>query len=66
MVTIGGQLIQPTYATAKTIANKLLGWERSKTWNIGFDASFLNDRINVVADYYITNSDDVIWKKIFL
>lgn len=62
MVTIGGQLIQPTYATAKTIANKLLGWERSKTWNIGFDASFLNDRINVVADYYITNSDDVIWK----
>jgi TonB-linked SusC/RagA family outer membrane protein len=62
MITIGGQLIQPTYSATKTIANKLLGWERSKTWNIGFDASFLNDRINVVADYYITNSDDVIWK----
>lgn len=62
MITIGGQLIQPTYTTAQTIANKTLTWERSKTWNFGVDASFLNDRINVVADYYITNSDDVIWK----
>ncbi len=62
MITIGGQLIQPTYTTAQTIANKFLTWERSKTWNIGFDASFLNDRINVVADYYITNSEGVIWK----
>lgn len=62
MITIGGQLIQPTYTTSQMIANKTLTWERSKTWNFGFDASFLNDRINVVADYYITNSEDVIWK----
>ncbi len=61
LVTIGGQLIQPTYSTTQIIANKDLTWERSKTWNIGLDASFLNDRINVVADYYITNSDGVIW-----
>ncbi len=62
MITIGGQLIQPTYTTSQMIANKTLTWERSKTWNFGVDASFLNDRINVVADYYITNSEDVIWK----
>jgi TonB-linked SusC/RagA family outer membrane protein len=62
MTTIGGQLIQPTYTTTQVVPNKFLTWERSKTWNIGFDASFLNDRINVVADYYITNSEGVIWK----
>ncbi len=61
LTTIGGQLIQPTYFPTKTIANKELTWERSKTWNIGLDANFFNDRITVVVDYYNTNSDGVIW-----
>lgn len=61
LITIGGQLIQPTYYPTKTIANKELTWERSKTWNVGLDANFFNDRITVVVDYYNTNSDGVIW-----
>lgn len=38
-------------------------WERSHNWNIGLDASFFNNRIDLSADYYITNTDGVIWKQ---
>jgi hypothetical protein len=40
-----------------------LTWERSHNWNIGLDASFFNNRIDLSADYYITNTDGVIWKQ---
>lgn len=53
-----------TVATAsfpEIITNAALGWERSKSWNIGLDASFFNNRIDLTADYYITNTEDVIW-----
>lgn len=63
MFTLGGQLIQPTYTLTKTIANQSLTWERSKSTNIGVDASFLNNCINVTLDYYNTNTEGVIWDK---
>jgi TonB-linked SusC/RagA family outer membrane protein len=44
-------------------ANANLTWERSHTTNIGVDAGFLNSRIILTADYYITNTDGVIWTK---
>lgn len=30
------------------LANKALGWEISKTWNVGLDFGFLNNRLMVV------------------
>lgn len=35
-----------------------LKWERSTTFNVGFDFGFWGDRINILADYFIRNVDD--------
>lgn len=40
--------------------NPNLKWERSEAYNIGLDLNFLNNRINVTADYYYTQTKDMI------
>ncbi len=57
----GGSVITSMYD--KNIANLNLGWEKSKSWNIGVDASFLNGRIDFTMDLYRTKTDDVIYDK---
>lgn len=47
----------------QNIANFDLGWEKSKNWNIGIDAAFLNGRIDATIDYYSTKTEDVIYEK---
>jgi len=42
------------------IANTGLRWESVKKANIGYDASFLNERLNVTFDYYNNNSTSMI------
>lgn len=44
-------------------ANQDLTWERSYNTNIGIDADLLNARIRFTGDFYITNTDGVIWTK---
>ncbi len=61
-LTLGGEKTQ-IYNLTKIIANPELTWERSKNTNIGIDASFLNNRINVTLDMYKTKTEGVIWKK---
>ncbi|MDO5446255.1 MAG: TonB-dependent receptor [Prevotellaceae bacterium] len=61
--TLGGQLIQPVYLNTQAVSNRSLQWERSKSWNFGIDANFFNSRINLVLDYYITNTNGVFWSK---
>ena len=51
------------YYYPQELSNAMLTWERSKNTNIGIDASFLNNRIELTADYYITKTDGVIWKQ---
>ena len=60
IMSLGGVQTTNNYFPTK-ITNAALGWERSKSWNFGIDASFLNNRIDLAAEYYITNTDDVIW-----
>ncbi|MCM1050439.1 MAG: TonB-dependent receptor [Paenibacillus sp.] len=43
------------------ISNKDLTWERSKSWNFGVDLGLLNNRIDMALEYYLTNTDGVIW-----
>lgn len=45
------------------LSNATLTWERSKSWNFGLDLGLFNNRIDLSAEYYITNTDDVIWKQ---
>lgn len=60
--SIGG--VQETiYNFSQNYANPNLGWEKSYNTNIGVDMAFLNNRIDFTADYYITKTEGVIWKK---
>lgn len=56
---IGGQTV-PVTQFAQMIANPDLGWEKSYNTNIGIDASFLNNRIDLTLDWYSTTTKDVI------
>lgn len=51
------------YQFPQILTNPLLTWERSKNTNIGIDASFFNNRIDLSADYYFTKTEGVIWKQ---
>jgi len=43
------------------IENNLLGWETTRQHNIGMDISLFRSRVNVVLDYYIKNTTDVLF-----
>ncbi|TFV97692.1 SusC/RagA family TonB-linked outer membrane protein [Algoriphagus kandeliae] len=43
-----------------SIANDELGWEVSKSFNIGTDLYFFDNRIRLLADYYIKNTNDLL------
>lgn len=59
---LGGVLTNTAYLP-QIISNPDLTWERSKSWNIGLDLGLFNNRVDLAAEYYITNTDDVIWKQ---
>lgn len=42
------------------IVNPDLSWEKSKTMDVGFDASFIKSRINLSFDYYTKYSSDLL------
>ena len=50
-----------TYRPAQ-IANKDIKWESQEQWNVGLDLGFLHDRINLVVDFYIKESKDMLMK----
>ncbi len=48
---------QPGFA-AGSVTNTDLRWERSSTTNFGLDMGLLNNRVTLIADYYIRNVYD--------
>ncbi len=46
-----------------TVGNSMLRWETVEDFNIGVDAGFLNNRLNVTADIYQKTSKDMLLKK---
>lgn len=48
---------------SQSISNKNLGWEKSYMLDLGFDLGLLNDRIDVVFDWYRTDTKDVLYEK---
>ena len=63
MTILGGGLADTSYFT-ENIANLSLTWEKSKSWNFGLDASVLNGRIDLTADYYRTKTEGVIYSRL--
>lgn len=60
VIGLGSEEIN-SYYYPKKLSNPALTWERSKNTNIGLDVSLFNNRIDLAMEYYITNTDGVIW-----
>jgi len=43
------------------VANAAIKWEDVAQWNIGVDASFLNNRLNTTIEYYEKNTSDMLY-----
>ena len=59
IVTVFGGAIVPGSTKVKLV-NAGLVWETKETVNVGFDASFLNQRLTVSAEYYNSKTSDVL------
>ncbi|SFD62626.1 SusC/RagA family TonB-linked outer membrane protein [Spirosoma endophyticum] len=46
--------------TIGNLGNPNLRWERSRQFDLGFDLTLLNNRLNVTYDYYFKNTDGLI------
>ncbi|MCS3800670.1 SusC/RagA family TonB-linked outer membrane protein [Niastella sp. OAS944] len=42
------------------VADKTLGWESTSQYNFGIDVTTLRNRLSVIANYYISNSYDLL------
>lgn len=50
-----------SYVTLSQLGNSDLSWETSKQFDAGLDLSFLNDRIQVITDFYIKRNCDLLF-----
>ena len=50
-----------TGAIQQSYANELVSWETSISQNIGFDLSFMKNRLTFAADFYKTNKEDMLF-----
>jgi len=46
-----------------TMGNSDLGWEKTESWNTGFESSWLNNRLSVDLDLYASKTSDQIFSK---
>ena len=54
---------EDNYATGYYVTqlpNPNLGWEYSETWNYGVDFTVLKNRLSGTAEYYVTNTKDIL------
>jgi TonB-linked SusC/RagA family outer membrane protein len=59
-MSLGGETVQ-IYRNSRAVTNPDLGWEKSKSLNIGLDLGLFNNRIDLAVDYYDTKTDGVIY-----
>ena len=50
----------PAYIFNTTIGNQDVGWELSKTADLGLDMGFFKERLDVTVDLYNTNTDHIL------
>lgn len=69
--TLGGFPYLSTYAarpygnisgiSVGAIGNPALRWEKSKKFDVGVDLGLLNGRLNLTADWFLNNVDDLVF-----
>lgn len=56
----GGQWWMGSNTGVKWVSPKDLTWEKTKTTNVGLDASFFNGKLSLNADYFVQETSDVL------
>ena len=56
----GGVPSSATGAAQWTYAVRDISWETTETWDVGFDARFLKNRLGVTFDWYRKNTKDML------
>jgi len=54
----------PVSGTGFSLGNINLTWEKSHTFNMGFDATFLNNSLIVNADYFYKRTKDILLRPV--
>ena len=52
----------PVFRFTSTLANRLLGWEKSYNTNVGIDLGMFRGRLNASVDFYHTKTKDILYK----
>ncbi len=50
-----------TGSAISTYVNEFLAWEKRKTYNIGLDLAFFNNRVEFTAEWYKNKSEDLLY-----
>lgn len=58
--SVGSKYLGNAGITMGTMANQDLSWEESKTFDIGTDISFFNNRLNFIFDYFNRTTDNLL------
>lgn len=59
--TFNGQLANGIAQTG--LANELISWETTTSFDVGLDVGLLNNRLTMTADYYIRNTEDILLRR---
>ncbi|WP_255501679.1 TonB-dependent receptor [Olivibacter sp. SDN3] len=52
---------QPRIGFRQTeFANRIVTWEQAEKFNVGLDLTMLNGRLDIAADYFINNTNDIL------
>jgi len=55
---INGQ--QVVYINPPNLVSPFLTFEKARTWNVGFDASFLGNKLDITFEYYNRKTTDIL------
>lgn len=59
--TFNGQLVNGAAQTA--LANELISWETTTSFDVGFDLGLWKNKFTLTADFYIRKTDDILLKR---
>lgn len=60
---LNGPVVSPGIGIADRAANPDLKWETTKQFNVGIDLELFEGRINVTTDYYIKETNDLLFER---
>ena len=56
------QRMVPALNVIESMGNPFIKWEAAEMWNYGIDMGFFNQKLNVSAEYFLKNQNDLLVK----